>query len=571
MQYLIEEHLFGNMRNIPRFESVLKTSISILVLLFVSYALMWNMRKSEGIWITFDDVQVARSVAMAEELKAGQFPVRMLHNFGNGGGYMLFNFYSPLVYYATGLAVLAGLNPTNAVKIAFESTYIIAGLGMFFLLRSTKLNYKISVFGAFLLISSAYLNYDAYIRGALAELVAFALLPWLLYFYNRLRSESSLFYLCAISVLTAVLFYTHAITAFIALPMLLLWILVDFWRKVISLRLMAVTGASILVGLMLSASYLLPVVFERPYVRYDSSSFVEKDYKDSFKSLSETFALPRNDGKILQVSLGTGISLLLVLSIPLVLLAHRKKKISHKNTSILLFLALGLFISLYLQHYFSWPIWQYLPLVKLTQFPYRYLTITTVLAVYFIALGLSTISSKRLQAAVIGAAVVVTFFANRAYVVPVGYYFALEHLPADICATTTWDQEYLPIWTTTCLPKYDSRIATPSGELVILDAVRTNDGARVVSSGSGTLTLHKYYFPGWTARSQGQVLPITIATESGLMQVTLQSGESTTEFSFENTQVRRIGDILSLTLLVLVLSTLVFLAGKTVVEYRSKK
>ena len=96
-----------------------------------------------------------------------------------GFGYPIFNYYGPFAYFVAGLfsKVLGGLAP--GISATLVCANLVSALGMFYWLRRVS-----GVHGA--LIASAgyvlapYVINTMYVRGALAESVALALIPWAL-------------------------------------------------------------------------------------------------------------------------------------------------------------------------------------------------------------------------------------------------------------------------------------------------------------------------------------------------------------------------------------------------------
>lgn len=542
--------------------NLLSIVLSLLLIFVVAVVCFWNIRKTDAMWITFDDVQLTRILAMSEELRAGEFPVRMVRTFANNGGYMLFNFYSPLTYYAGAVLLNVGINPVNSVKILFQLAFFVIGIGMFMFCRSHSLSKTLSVFAAFLAMTSAYFGYDAYIRGALPELLAFSLIPWLFFFYHSFAKTNRDYYLVATVVLAAIFFYLHAITAFIVLPFLVLYAAFDTYQRKNARAIATRVLLGCLLLFLLTASYLLPVTFEKKHIRYDQSSFVQKDFKESFKSVSETVGITQFSTEPIKVTLGLPLSLLLLVSLVTLLVTAKRKTIKHAHKFVIVFLITSLAIALYLQHYYSWFVWQYFPLIKLTQFPYRYLTITTFLAVTLSIFGLSYIRSRVLLYVVMTLTVVATVLLHKPYFTATGYYFAGTSPTVGDCITTTWDQEYFPESVQYCLPNGAPSFLTSSG----LTAAVTTDTWNTISletSGSGVLQINKYYYPGWTAAIDGNPVELQVASASGLILIDVIEDDKQVVVQFDDTTLRywsdrvtMLGIILAVCWLVYSLSTL---------------
>jgi|GEM_PF-3843310 len=513
-----------------------------------------GMRSSQGMWRTFDDVQTARTVAVVNELRAGQFPVRLLSDFGNGGGYLLLNFYSPVVYYLSSSLVLLGTQPLNAVKLTFQLAYAVAGFGMFLALKNLfPKSILISVVGSLLFIGSSYFNFDAYIRGALPELFGFSLIPWVFLTGRLLIKKTALLTpLSLFSFFLAGLISTHSITAFIAIPFIYVWLLFEiwstptFWQKFWRLFLAGSLGIS------LSAFYLVPMMIEKEFIQYSQMEHVVNGYKSAFITLPEMIGLRKNlDPTIVPVTLGSWLSLALVVSLcGLGILAWTKiVKLDRSAKNLWLYLSLSLIALFIIQNKISWQIWEFSSFLQLTQFPYRYLTITTFLAVVAVCFGLVQIKNGWLAGLVGVGLVILTWNANKTFMTPAGYYFAAEFKAEDPCSTTTWEHEFMSSWTEDCLVKGNSiALATGSGQLAISKTELLNQqNFNLVTNGQpGRLILKRYYFPGWKVTSNGTELEIFPEGKNGLIGADLTSKDINLSVSFQDTQIRTLANRLSL-------------------------
>jgi uncharacterized membrane protein len=283
-------------------------SISVLIILLAVALAVSKMRSSQGMWQTFDDVQTVRTILVAKELRAGQFPVRLLSDLGHGGGYLLLNFYSPLIYYVSSAFVIAGTSALNAAKLAFQLTYLVGGFGMYFLLRQIfSKSVIVPVLGSLLFIGSSYFNFDAYVRGALPELAGFALIPWVFWGYQYLKTHlNSKLAIGLFGLSLTLVICTHSITAVISLPFVALLGLLDLIFHQIEIKDLSKFVLAGLLALGLSATYVLPVLTEKALIQYDQVSFVQTGFKSTFVSLPEMVGLNNHRSNHYPYYLGFG-------------------------------------------------------------------------------------------------------------------------------------------------------------------------------------------------------------------------------------------------------------------------
>ena len=133
------------------------------------------------------DAHMARAVGTGEALSEGQFPALITSNYANGFGYSWNMFYPPLVTYVMTILKIFVYSYVNSFKLIIIISVIIAGLGMYELLKEITKKKKISLLGSIMYICAPYLLVDIYTRMALGEILSYAFFPILfLGIYNLL-------------------------------------------------------------------------------------------------------------------------------------------------------------------------------------------------------------------------------------------------------------------------------------------------------------------------------------------------------------------------------------------------
>jgi uncharacterized membrane protein len=150
----------------------------ILLLILILFLSVFSIRflLKPGFFPIHDNTQVARVFEMKEALKSFQFPVRWVSDLGYGYGYPIFNFYNPLPYYFGGLINLLGLSTLTATKIMFIFAILLSALSMYFLTKEFFGNLG-GITSALFYLYAPYHAVQIYVRGAVAELWAYAFLP----------------------------------------------------------------------------------------------------------------------------------------------------------------------------------------------------------------------------------------------------------------------------------------------------------------------------------------------------------------------------------------------------------
>ncbi len=160
---------------------------------------------------------------MAAALIAGHVPPRWMPDAAYGLGYPFWSYYSPLAYLVAGaLVVLGGNSYVGAIKVTQWLCFTAAAAGAYRLGRTTWRSP-----GAGLLTSAAYTLapyhlVNVYVRGdALAELAAYALLPWVLAAIDRVVARATAGAMAALAAAVGLLLVSHNVSALLAAPLIL--------------------------------------------------------------------------------------------------------------------------------------------------------------------------------------------------------------------------------------------------------------------------------------------------------------------------------------------------------------
>lgn len=537
----------------------------LLIFFLVSYPLF-----HKGFFPTFDDVQVVRIDQMARELKGGQFPVRYVDDFGNGGGYMFFQMYPPLAYYVGALENLAGVPLVRATKFVYILGFALGALGMILLLRLIADRIS-ALIGMTLFLTSPFLNYEVYTRGTLAEFVGFNLLPLVVWSFLRLKkSGGSIKDIIFPSVLYAAIIITHTFPALIVSPFLLLLLLIPPFNKKLNLYL----TYSLLLGLGLSAFFWLPQLLEQSYTVYRQSYFAATSYKTNFLNVFQLFQFEKIPWSFRPPIVGFHIFIGLIIS-AIILLSFKIKQAFLKYFIILL--VFGLLSSLFLSLPISEGMWKSINFLQYLQFPWRFIIFITFYSIIIVSISLSLIKRNWIKISIGLLLLILTLIFNFGYLRPSNYNFVANYYAEDPCSTTTWANEYLPIWTSKCLPKSKIKGDYHTYPLVasvnniskinnLKSAARNRNVAFIVDGNSSKILIGKYYFPGWQVLVDGKAVKTYPYGQYGLISFNVSSGKRIVNVILKDTPVRKIANLisgLSLIFLILVILKLNFIKSES--------
>ncbi len=340
----------------------LKKNMFWLVVVILSVPTFWRML-TPGIY-SMQDFHFFRLFEFDKCVKILQIPCRWAPDAGLGYGEPLFNFYGQLPYAIGEIYHLLGGSIIDSVKFLFILSLVGSGVAMFFLAKLIWKNNYSALISSVLYLYAPYRAVDVWVRGALPEALSFVLFPLILI---SVEKKSLGFF----TLLLSMLILTHNLSLLMFIPILLIWIIYrKFWKSVIG----------VLGSLLISAFYILPVIFESKFVNLGSTITGYFDFRAHFVTLYQLF-ISRNwgyggstwgggDGLSLAVGIAQWVLPILVL-----LLVLLKKKIT-ANKTFLILLVTGLFY-LFLTHNKSTFIWTSIPGFAYIQFPWRFLGVAT--------------------------------------------------------------------------------------------------------------------------------------------------------------------------------------------------
>lgn len=536
--------------------------IKKLLLIVVVIPIIFNLVRS-GYYPMHDDFQVIRTFEMDKCFKDGQFPCRWVPDMGFGYGYPQFNYYAPLPYYLMEIFHVVGFSFVDSVKIFVILITFASTFGMYFLAR----NLWKSETGAFVsAIFYAYLPFravDIYVRGALPELTAMAVVPFIfLYTMQSMSATKKVFIWLSLSV--AILLLSHSIATLIVLPFIVLWIAFLVIKEK-NLEGILGTLTSYFLGLGLSAFFVIPAWLERGYVHIStltSGYFNYLAHFVSFKQMlfSEHWGYGSSQlGVDDDIFLGVGIShwVTAIFGVFAILL-YRKQKLA----SALFFLALGLG-SLFLMHQRSSFIWERISVLWFVQFPWRFLLISGFIF-SLVAGGVGLIRNMAFKSTLVVLLISTVIMLNLGYFRPREWLFIgdSEKLTGESWtkAITASLYDYLPV-SAKKGPDIEAlrEPVARGGKLEVVSGEKGSSWQRWkidVISETATLELQMFYFPKIEVKVDGTRTGFSWDNDYGLINIPLKKGERVVEARLRDTPVRSISNkvsILSLAFLALAL------------------
>lgn len=494
-----------------------KQFIFILLALFLLLLPIIFPLLQKGFFISDDgEWMIIRFSAFYEMIRGGEFPVRFLQRLNNGFGYPVANFLYPgYLYLGVPIHVL-GFSFIDTIKILMGSSMVFSVVFCYFWLRKFFGAFA-AFFGSLFYGYAPYHLFDLYKRGSLGELLALAVIPFVLWQVER----KSVFW-SALGL--GFLLLSHNTLSLFFFVLLILYMLLNVAIATHKKKLALYYGLICSVGIGSSAFFWIPAIYDLQYTVFATKSIA---------NWSSYFSGVQLVG--VQTYLAFALALLLFLK-------GKVKAASHRLT--LFFLFLGL-LGMFLATSGSGILWKNLP-VSFVQFPFRFLSIT-ILAGAFITAFLFSEFSKKQQVVGAGVLTVLSVVSLWQSVSAVEYTEKGDSYYATNMDTTTVQQEYMPIWVKEHPTKWQpEKVITDGGNLTSLTVRPGNFSFQTEGKNSAIYVVQSIYFPGWLAKIDGERSTIAYKNPQGLIEVPVPAGKHTVSVTFSETPVRLFADIVSI-------------------------
>lgn len=536
----------------------LTNSFGIFLVLLVATASVTPLLRS-GYFPMHDDMQAMRVYEMNECIKDGQIPCRWVPNMGYGYGYPQFNFYGPTPYYLMEAFHLVGLSILTSVKVGFIIATFTSGIGMY-LLGSALWGSVGGLVASTFYIYAPYRLVNFYVRGAVGELFAMAIIPFI--FWSILKiyegNKRAILYL---AVSFSLLLTTHNISTLMYAPFIVFWLIyLSYQNKLLNKNLLKSKTHWHLVGgftwgLILSAFFFLPNAFESKFVHIETLTQGYFNYLAHFLSIKQALFSTYWDyggseyGIYDTMMLGIGV---LHFIIPLTFLMGALVTKSKHIKTLTLFLLLSL-VAIFMTHSKSTFLWEFIGVLKFVQFPWRFLSVST----FFLSLSVGfigvVVANSKTNFLIMFISLILIILFYHPYSRPKDWIHISD---AEKFSGDSWQKQltisifdYLPIYAK--MPPGTESPHTPvfqDGSAQTVSGKLGTDWQRwevEVSSNSVKVIFPTYYFPGFEVYVNGNKSDIDYNNDLGLIAVHLSKGKNVVEVKMTNTPIRNGGNVLS--------------------------
>jgi hypothetical protein len=539
----------------PLEELIKKYPLLIIILLSIpSFAALFH----KGFYGASDDLHIAWLHEMHEAIKTGQFPPRFVPDLSFGFGYPLFNFVFPLPFYIAEIFHLGGFSLVDSIKTVFLLSLPLSGVSMYLLLRRFS-RPILALAGGILYIYTPYRSTDVYVRGAIGEAVAFVFLPLAILSVFKLSDErgQSKWWVGLLGFSTAFLVLSHNIMSYMFLPFLVLLGIIIFLSKrktAFATPFVFKTLFGFILGLLISLFFWLPAIWESRLMKQDTVF----NFIDHFPTLKQLITPHFGYGASvagpydgMSFFIGTINLLLIALGIFLILL--KRKKFTQEQIILSLWSIVSFLVAIFMMNFRSTPLWQTVPYLPYFQFPWRFLSLTTLITPLLIVLLDKYKLSFYFGIAVVVLAIILNFnyFKPHDFLERQDDYYLNRYIPTPGASEEykKTGEEYLRLPNATSIrPQINSRgVSINTG---ILQNVNYENALEITFDTNSTSKINvnyeRYNFPGWKALVDGNSTAIFSGQPFGQITFDIPPGKHKVDVKFGETNFRLLADVISL-------------------------
>src|SRR5258708_3218762 len=258
----------------------------VILIIFLSIPTFFLMLRF-GIF-SMQDFHIFRLIEFDKCLQHLQIPCRWAQDSGAGYGEPIFNFYGQFPYWVGEIFHLISFSKIDSIKILFILSFVLSAIGMFFLSRKIWKNDLSALISSVIYLYAPYRAVDVWVRGALPEAISFVFFPLIILVMENYLEKRKRKNLLIFSLLFGLLVINHNLSIVLFAPFLIVWIVFRFLQIREIRPFVELALAGIFSGL-LSAFYILPVIFESKFIDINSTTLGVYDWRANFVTVYQLF------------------------------------------------------------------------------------------------------------------------------------------------------------------------------------------------------------------------------------------------------------------------------------------
>jgi hypothetical protein len=540
-----------------------KGLVIVLLLSLLATINVW----SGGFYDSHDSIlHTARIASYTQALREGQFPPSLAPHFFANLGYPIFVYIYPLPYLSAALLHLLGIPVTLSFQLIMSAPFILSAVFFYLFVFRVTAKSLFAVTAATIFTWGTYRLSLLYVRGAFAESFAYLFIPLIFIAILNLVKNRSQAAVGWLGLALAGLLLSHQLVAAMFLPVIV-WFLIYYLRKSRhKLQITLLFILSLILAFAVSAFIYLPVFFEKNLLHFASAI---NYYQYHLLELWQVFISKwdyyysnpgtENDGMPFQLGwFHLAILFLALFNLIVILLRKNDRNTKLKKIFITLFWSLPIIVSIFIM--LDWPVvhwlWQLIPYLRIVDFPWRFLGVTTVLVSLLYVFKFTSLKPGYQIIIVLGLVLI-----NVSHLHPLKRLNYDDNYFDNYQETGTAYNEFLPV-----SRKIEEQDQPLTGLVTInFQAAITPLTAQVqrlqyqVDAPAPTkIIFPRLYFPGWHLSMGKTQIPITPATVTrigvgentqitdGLIMAEIPAGKYFLSLIYTDTPWQRIGLVASL-------------------------
>jgi len=503
-------------------------------------------------------------------LRDGVFPARWMPDAAYGLGYPFFNFYASLPYYFAAIFNFLGFDLLVSIKIVQTLGVVFAGFALYGWARRHFTTRWAAWLAALAYVYAPFHLVNVYVRGdSLSEFYAFIFYPLILWTIDRLFDSTRNWPLLALAYGGLIL--AHNVSALIFSPVVVLYVFIYLLKSKIQKPKTKISAVvlGLVLAFALSAFFWLPALGEASLTQVsDVQTTGYFNYSEHFRaanliqnSIGFDYAITTAPGSNSPFAMGLVQAIGAVAG--LVVLIATWQKDSHQRFR--LFVLIGLALSTFMITPLSKPLWDTLPLLSYSQFPWRFLSIQAL----FTSLAIGYLASRSRRPARLALPIGLALVAAALFTLHPDYLpIRADEITPDRLQLyeaftgnigTTIRAEYLPrtmiprpytgpnLIDPTAIPEHPIVSDGEANSMQFQWSATSQTWSVYPQSETATLNLPTTYWPIWRAFNNGQEITARPTPDLGYLQVEVhQHGGDRLELNLGNTPIRTASEVISL-------------------------
>lgn len=454
-------------------------------------------------------------------------------NEGYGG--VGLRFYPPLGYYVLTFANILVKDWLTASCLSFLFWTTLSAFGFYFLAREFA-TAKSAFVGAVMYIFAPYHTTELYGSFMYAEFAAAAILPFCFLFLTRILHKNNHSDIFGFALSLTILIYTHLPISVIGSISFAVYVLFALGKK--NFLSVAKRLSISLFSVVLAASFqLIKIISELKWINLSSDKYSAVDfynYRDNFLFAFKYLGDLDSDIHSLWF-LDLLLAVTLIFAVPFAVAAYRRNnnEITKKLKSVAALFIFTLFILTPLSIF----VWDKLTILQKVQFPWRWLSIFSLMAVVFVSAGFDFAAefaktNKRpiflmlCGVLFIGIAFSVAQVIKQALFIPPNEF---KQLTENIISRPN-NEEFLTIWTNKEAFKVKEQIrSSRKSRIIAWEPTRKVFGFD--EGNAENVRIAQFYYPYWRAEINGANTEIK-AADDGAILITIPNREAIVKLEF---------------------------------------